>query len=146
MADVATDKVGRLASELADQVRLVILTQGYTWQPLSPGYVAEKVKAGLDERILIATGFYVENIQAFLSRGGASGGSRWRVGFPPGMTHEPSQIDINLLAKWLEFGTVNMPPRPHWRPVWSRFVVNGRKNAEDVGTAVREEFTRRLES
>jgi hypothetical protein len=102
------------AKQIAVTAREVILSQRYRWKALSPRYVNYKKKYGLDPRFHIATGEYVNAISW-----GVSHGKVW-AGIPTRKVHSGSGKPLWLLARWLEFGTRRMPPRPVWRYVVSQ--------------------------
>ena len=100
-----------LAEEFADDLRMLISRQLIGWMPLSKEYKIYKRKMGLDPRILIATGRYVSSIQPVQQRDGS-----WIVSVPDEPLRQGSKHTLKDLARWLEYGTQNMPARPHWRP------------------------------
>ena len=122
--DVPEDFSRRMAESFAGRVRDAILSQLYHWAPLSPPYVAFKKRKKLDPRTLYATGAYVNSIRA---RKQAGKTSRWVVGPSPTGFARPN-VSFKTLGVWLEFGTryedqsVKMPARPHFRPVWEKFL------------------------
>lgn len=131
---VAFEEAEAAAKWLAEEVQERIKKQKFNHAKLSPVYAKYKRDKGLDHRILIATGDYVNSIQAMpvLAR---SLGARvdqddivtWRVGLPD-RKHKDSDLTLNALGNILEFGSrKGMPPRPHWRPVWAIFVRDQRK-------------------
>lgn len=115
-----------LANHLAGRVRQVLIAQeeASNWAPLSPEYARYKEREGLDDRILIATRFYLHRIRARLDETGDG----YVVGLPrqqiPG---QQDSLTYEQLSIWLEFGTRNadgsfkMPPRPHFQPVFTAF-------------------------
>lgn len=112
----ATEYNKRVAKEMVQEAKRVIKTQQYNWQPLSTRYLARKKKQGHDERIYIRTGEFLKAISW-----GVTHGKIW-WGIPTNVIHEDSGLPLKLLAKWLEFGTRLMPPRPIWRPILSKFI------------------------
>lgn len=117
-----------LAEEFADDLRLLIDRQLIAWVPLSPSYRLYKHRMGMDPRILIATGRYVHAIQAIQGPDGS-----WSVGIPPEPLRPGSRYTLKDLAKWLEFGTQTMPPRPHWRParqIWRTKLYRMKKRVQ----------------
>lgn len=101
-----------LANSFVQDLKHAILRQTLSWAPLSDGYVAHKRRLGLDPRTLIATQRYVNSIQAVMAPDGT-----WSVEVPPLPLRPGSRRTLQDLGRWLEFGTRNMPARPHWRPV-----------------------------
>lgn len=87
-----------------------IEAQRFDHAPLSEGYEAHKAATGLDTRILIATRFYLDSIGHYID---PRDPSVQYVGVPDAI-HEPSGVDLKILADWLEYGTVSMPARPHY--------------------------------
>ncbi len=100
-----------LAEEFADDLKRIIEQQAFAWVPLSSGYARKKQMLGQDPRILIATGAYVNAIQAVQTATGD-----WEVAVPATPLPNSSKHTLRDLAMWLEFGTQHMPARPHWRP------------------------------
>ena len=90
--------------------RLPIARQGYKHIKLSESYRLWKVKNGLDERILIATGTYLSEIKARRNEKGD-----WSAGLPNAI-HEPSGMNFQTLWNVLEFGSdeLKIRSRPHF--------------------------------
>ena len=105
-----------IAEKIMETAKIAILEQRWSskWQPLSPEYLEWKKKKGLDTRILIATGQYLDSFKVYRS------GNSWVAGVDKERLHyfEGKTVRMGDLAKWLEFGTRKMPPRPHWRPAF----------------------------
>jgi hypothetical protein len=115
------EKLGRgfdkfIAEKIVETAKAGILEQRWRdkWKPLSPSYLEWKKRKGLDTRILIATGQYLDSFKVYRS------GKYWVAGVEKDRLHyfEGKVVKIGDLAKWLEFGTRKMPPRPHWRPAF----------------------------
>jgi len=88
----------------------------FRFPPLREDYVERKAAAGLDPRPLIATGFYLENIQ--VTEEDSDEGTLYSV-YVPDIEHPDAKVPLPVLVGWLEYGTAGphgMPPRPHWRP------------------------------
>jgi hypothetical protein len=100
-----------LAEEFADDLKSLISRQLIAWVPLSANYKTRKRILGLDPRILIATGRYVNSIQPI-----QQGDGSWVISVPEEPLRPGSKHTLRDLARWLEYGTENMPARPHWRP------------------------------
>jgi hypothetical protein len=100
-----------LAEEFADDLRAILERQLLAWAPLSKQYKTYKRRMGLDPRILIATGRYVHAIKPIQQPNGS-----WVVGVPEEPLRAGGKYTLRDLARWLEYGTRNMPARPHWRP------------------------------
>lgn len=106
----------------AAMIKSNIYAQRYGHRPLSPGYARWKRRRGLDPRILIATGLYVQSIGA-RPYSAAFGGRQtdteaWVVSPAPGARH--GKLALSTLGLWLEYGTRRMPARPHFRPEAAR--------------------------
>ena len=102
-------------------IQQVIEQQQYNWAALSDDYVDWKRYTGLDSRIFIATGEYVDSIQTFKHINPDTKQIGYLVGVPH-KKHSGSKVYLDHLANILEFGTRNMPARPHWRPALSQFI------------------------
>lgn len=141
---VATGSAQQLKQQseaIAKLVKDVIYQQLFKLHPLSHKYFMEKVRKGLDLRILIATGDYVKSIKVIRAEDKELG-VIYQVGFPKRL-HKTSKVTFEQLANWLEFGTKKMPARPHWRVVWARVKVNFMKGyIKDIRVAVLNEFRR----
>lgn len=115
---ITAGKIGiTIAEEIAAEAKEIIKSQRYIWVPLSPDYLEAKREAGLDTRILIATGFYIEHIESWVDLDGNA-----HVGVKPGVIHEPSGLPLTMLARIHEFGTATVPPRQLWRPLLAKYV------------------------
>lgn len=113
LAAKAMETLEEVAEEVAVQVKdhtkKSIYDQSLDLAPLSSSYAAYKEKAGLDPRILIATGYYVDRITVLNGGPGV-----YFVGVPNEAA--PNGVSLTELSTWLEFGTTRMPPRPHFEP------------------------------
>lgn len=111
----------RLSGHLAGRLRQVILAQELDWEPLSERWLKYKIKKGWDTRILRATGAYVNSIQPRKV-------SKHVYKVAPSNRKTKSGATLHQIGSYLEYGTVNadgsmrMPARPHWRPVWEEFL------------------------
>lgn len=81
-----------------NELRRYIEDQKGNWVPLNVTYLQHKQALGLDERILIATGNYINSFKVVVN------------GNQIGIAAE----GYEELGKWLEYGTSRMPARPHW--------------------------------
>jgi len=133
----------RMALKLAGDLRSQIYQQGIDMAPLSPRYLRRKIRLGLDDRILIATGTYVNNIRVRKDE-------RGRYVVSPGSRTEVNGVPLDTLASWLEFGTrnddgsVRMPARPHWRPVWNNFLEKQPEWRKEIVKKVSPELAREI--
>lgn len=100
-----------VAFKTAKRIRRRIREQRIPMAALSRSWKSFKARHGLDPRILIATGAYVASIQPRqLSK------NRWTVAPGANIKMANKNKAMSTLALWLEFGTSNMPARPHFRP------------------------------
>lgn len=81
---------------------------------LADSTVQDKAKREQDGRPLIAGGEYTYGIE--VRKGQRQGVATYTVRPKPGK-HPDSNLTHRILAAMLEFGTRNMPKRPHWAPV-----------------------------
>jgi len=84
------------------------------WKPLSISYVTYKKRHNLSLKIYEATGFMKDNIRVF------SRGKYIEIGFDARTRYPKSHVSVNIIARYLEFGSRsnNHPPaRPLWRPL-----------------------------
>lgn len=108
------------ADKFLEHLRNNILGQKLSLAPLSPKYKRYKELHGYDTRILISTGEYVDKLKVKeVSYGKNVQG--YFVGAFEEDTHVASGQSMATIARWLEYGTYNMPPRPHIFPSWEQF-------------------------
>lgn len=110
--------------------------QKLSWRPLTPTYLAGKGILGLDTRVLIATGEYLENIDIRkVKKGGDK--LRYHVGVDPDATHS-SGINMGLLALVLEYGTADgkIPARSHYGATWNQVRKQVRDNCLKYGRQI----------
>ncbi len=120
------------SEELMNKVKNALLNQTIRHKPLSPAYLEQKRRQGLDTRILIATGDYVESITVTKEK--IRKRTVWRIGVPENKIHAPSGLPYKILARIHEFGSKkrNIPARPHWRPVYSAYIREFPKTLKTV--------------
>lgn len=126
----ARSTIDQFGQQFRDDLVERIESQRFRHAPLSPGYVEAKRRAGLDPRILIATHEYLDSIEV----SPLTDGSGVRVGVG-GRTHSGG-IPMRQLARMLEFGTIRMPARPHWRPLASIYKRRARQMARELGANI----------
>ena len=105
-----------VATTLAATVVNAIDNQRYksTWKPLSLNYLTFKKKHHLSLKIWEATGHMKKSIRVFKK------GKFIAVGFDNRAIYPKSYIQVNLVARFLEFGSrdnTHPPSRPLWRPL-----------------------------
>ena len=103
----------QIARRIVELSKQKIEQQEYHWIPLSEHYLDQKIREGHDPRIYIRTREFLGSIGW-----GVTHGRIW-AGIPAQKIHEDSGLPLWLLARFLEFGTSRIPPRPIWRPVLS---------------------------
>lgn len=129
VVEVGRSEVRSIAEKAAEGIRQSIKGQNVTPmggrrfgksrrfdQPLNEFTLKRKLKEGQDERILIATGFYVNHIGVVEIKKGK--GYTYRVGFTA--TMHPGGLPMNVLGRVLEYGSrIRVTPKMraylHWR-------------------------------
>jgi len=119
------------ADDIVKEAKEIIKKQKYKWAPLNEKYLEHKKKKGLDERILMATGDYVDKGIGKWEKDG-----RLFVGPVPGI-HKPSGLPYQLIARYFEYGTWKMPARPLWRPLISSLLRKQKKYRKKYDAAIR---------
>ena len=110
---VLRDRVSFYMAEKAlETIQGHIDRQDLGWQPLSPDYVAEKARKGLDGRTWIATGELRTYIQIQKRYYG------YAVGIPREAWHSGANMPAWKLARVHEYGQLDLgiPARPLFRP------------------------------
>jgi len=101
---------------LLEKIKSAVESQTLRLDPLSDAYLSRKISEGLDERVLIATGEYIDNLRVLEKGKGRD--YKVFVGAIRGDKHESSGLDMAKLAKYLDDGTPRIPARPHISVVW----------------------------
>lgn len=124
--NLANKAVREFAQDEANGFRQAIRQQdfaSFTARPLSPGRILQKMRAGADLRVMIATKHYVNSIRVFHTRSTDGRGGTFRIGFHPSahartLDGDVAPVTLNQVAYWQEHGVrkTNLPARPHWRP------------------------------
>lgn len=113
-----------------------IESQSIAWRPLNPDYKAGKGILGLDTRILVATGEYVNSIdiKELPPKGGKL---HYHVGVDPNATHS-SGINMGLLSLVMEYGTADgrIPARSHFGETWRQVRNKIRDNSLKYGREI----------
>lgn len=100
------EEFGRVvAAELRKRIR----TQAIDVPPLTAEYLREKARKGWSLKTFVRTGGYVKSIQSFRKKG--------KLRIEAVGVDRITGVAYADIAKYLEYGTVRMPPRPHWRPI-----------------------------
>ena len=104
-----------IAKEYVRLVKISIDQQRYRmrWKDLTPGYLAYKKRHGLSLNIWEATGQLKDSLRVVAPRG-----KKITIGFDKRLNHKGSRTKIWRIAKWMEYGTRRMPPRPLFRMVY----------------------------
>ncbi len=92
--------------------------QDLNWLPLNPKYVAQKVKAGLSNNILIATSSYFQGITSFVILDTSYTGIKKHL-------KEEDGTFIADIARVHEYGSssANIPARPLWKPTLNEVLI-----------------------
>lgn len=103
-----------------DNIKKCIEEQKVEWASLNEVYLQKKIALGLDERILIATGSYLDGIIIGEVTGRMKSKVSIFVGANPQAIHAPSGLPMSYLGAIHEYGTRDgrIPARPHYRPAW----------------------------
>jgi hypothetical protein len=124
---LANKTAERMAFKYRDRVIRAIKNQEFPLAPLSLKYAKHKKSAGLDPRTLISTGKMVSHIKAWRWRRGRQ--EVYIVGIPLRAMYtrkgtgghkgdvskaKSDRTPVVDVARWLEYGTSQMPPRPVW--------------------------------
>lgn len=140
------DRVGRILKQVRDNYskigneivdtnakiyydRLIqnIQSQSLSLTPLNAQYQARKGLLGLDTRVLIATGEYLDSIQIRSVYKGKE--TRRHVGVDSRSTHSGG-LKMSSLAIILEYGTSDgrIPPRAHYSTTWQQVLPEIKSN------------------
>lgn len=90
-----------------------ISLQDLHWQPLSPKYLAEKIREGYSENILVRTSTYFQSITSWVEKETAYAGVKRDV------VDKDGQLVADI-AKLHEYGSKSgaIPARPLWQPTF----------------------------
>jgi hypothetical protein len=112
-----------LAGRLSDDLKRSIRSQRYSrkWPPLSLSYTMYKDRKNLSDNTWEATGTLRKSI-TYWKQGGY-----WFVGIHPNKRYKGTPISVSQVARYLEYGTSKMPPRPLFRPLTSYYRKNIRR-------------------
>ena len=117
----------RMAQTYRKRLIRNIKQQKFPLVPLSKEYARFKERTGLDPRTLIATGKLISHIKVWKWRRGNV--ETYIIGIPPRATYKrvkkgghrsdvsgasQTRTPVMDVARWLEYGTSKMPPRPVW--------------------------------
>jgi len=115
--------------------------------PLNPKYKAWKIAHGLDPRVMMRTGHYIQAIKVLVERPKKTRLDIW-IGFRKGdraidIHGVPVPLRLNLLDRVQEEGSHNLhvPARPHWGP----FQANMKVRAKAVRRLLREDLVKRTQ-
>lgn len=116
MGDIQNAINGEM-EDAKDQLKSHIESGSGHLTPLSANWSEYKARHGLDPRVLIATGEYLDSFT--VSRVGER---TWML----------SPVGHEELAGWLEYGTGDMPARPHWVFVNDKLPDRIRRNVKGL--------------
>lgn len=123
-----------MAEQLEYELKRAITRQRYKrnikrWPPLSISYMQYKKRNKLSTNIWEATGHLKKQIKTF-RRG------KWLVvGFKRTDTYPNTNLQVNKVARYVEYGGVRLPPRPLFREV----TVHMRKHVDNYYKKFRKE-------
>jgi hypothetical protein len=88
--------------------------QDLGWRPLDPATLAQKIRAGHSENILVATSSYFQSITSWVF-----GGQTALAGVKRSARNEDGELLANIAAVQ-EFGSesAGIPARPLWKPTY----------------------------
>jgi hypothetical protein len=115
--DEYSHHVGRFAHYMADKMKELLVDAidkrryDYRWDDLSVSYLRYKKKHNLSLKKWEATGLLKDSIDAYRSN------NKWVVGINPYLSYKDSGVKVLKVARWLEYGTDRIPPRPLFRPI-----------------------------
>ncbi|AWD93021.1 hypothetical protein HSE3_gp069 [Bacillus phage vB_BceM-HSE3] len=112
-----------MAKTMAEEVQKAIRRQRYSskWAPLTISYKIYKTTHNLSTNTWEATGTLRKSITYWKK------GDQYIIGIPPRKIYHKSGIPVMTVAKYLEYGTSKMPPRPLFRPIASYLQKNIRR-------------------
>jgi len=107
------DFAGYIAEEMKNMLVEAIDTQRYkrNWPSLSIPYYEYKQRNNLSLNIWEATGLLKNSIDYFKVQ------NKWVVGINPFMNYPDTPVRVFRVARYMEYGTENMPARPLFRPI-----------------------------
>lgn len=113
------------------EIKRHIEEQDLTWSPLSENTRKRQAVQG-EDAIYVDTGFLYNNLRVLKVKSKANGATFF-VGADAHVT-TPTGSKLSDVLIWLEYGTLDMPPRPLIRPTW-----------EDVKPVLKAHWTELLE-
>lgn len=141
VTDQACQETARKIAQVgAEEARDIIDQQkkAEVWPPLKAWYLNQKIKEGYDPRMLVRSGFYLENIKWWKVRGSGKGKkAEYRFGVTQ-RPHPDAKMPLGRLASIHEYGTRTVPARPFWRPL----AYNLRRRKAFLRATFRGIFTR----
>lgn len=124
--------------------------QSFRATPLSPKWLGKKERAGVDTRVMIATQHYIRSIQMFTRKEDRKK-ILLHIGFDRrtlarNLKNQPIPYPLYKIARVQEHGSEKMkvPPRPHWRPHYTRMGERARPLREKIKGKIRRETLRRV--
>lgn len=109
----------RLYNDILDYIDNQHYAKSGKWAPLSISYLKYKRKHHLSDKIWVATGHLKNSIYVR-----KSGGHTYTVGISPTKKYPGTTVKVIDVAKWMEYGTRRMPPRPLFRPITTMYRNN----------------------
>jgi len=142
---VVEDELEDFAWELHGELVNGILMQtfaSFRTIPLRESYLKRKIAKGLDPRVMIRTGHYMESITVFRHTD-----FEYEVNVPKDAVavdenRDPTEFSLRALGEVQEFGSAkaNVPARPHWRVIIRR----AKRKAPKVAERIADKAARRI--
>ena len=134
---IGRDIVDKNSEIYLKELKSEIENQTPNWTPLNPAYKKRKAILGLDERILIATGEYLANIQVRHIETMNDKLSN-HVGVDAKKKHSNSNLTMHELAMIMEFGTSDgrIPARPLYMTAWRKVLPEIRRNTLEQARSI----------
>lgn len=111
-----------IADIFVEEVKKAIDTQKYSgkWAPLSTRYLKSKVRKGQSPHIWEATSQLKNSLKVY-------GKSPLVIGWDKRYVHKESRVPLYQIARKLEYGDLQVPPRPLFRYIFEYLSKNIRK-------------------
>ena len=144
---VLKEEAEALANEFCQTLKDNIRTHDIHYQEVSERTLRNKRIKNQPSTPLIATREYLDSIAVRPTKDG------FTVGVGTGdhansyhsEEHGGDPVSLRELARWLEFGTKNMPARPHWRPAWSSFLRKQEMTKKNIAEKARKVAMKKME-
>lgn len=150
---VGREEVRGFAEAEAEAFKRVILAQkpiSFKRVPLSETYAYWKIVRGLDPRVMIRTGHYVQSIKV-LEKIPHLGARVFHVGFDKeeravDEKGHPTTLPLHVLAAVHELGShaAAVPARPHWRPHYLAMAQRAVSLRKQIAISIAQSASKRI--